>query len=225
MTVDNFLYLRATLTGLIIVLCVYLFFPNRRKVMLLHAATLLPVSLLAILHQDTYWKPTRLFGGSYGFEDLIFCFSVGSLTAFAAYLPIRNTIHFRLEDSRVLKRSFIMLLGTTALFLCCLLLQIDVMTTTILIQVVLVGTLQYFKRELILPGLYALVGYTAYYCCFILAFNTFYPGFLKLWDGPGLWAMKIGLIPLEEILWVSTFSCAWVFIIGYAYDITIETTE
>jgi hypothetical protein len=52
----------------------------------------IPCSLVALVHNDTYWPPVRLGRLSYGFEDLIFTYIAGVMIWMGVWWVLREEL-------------------------------------------------------------------------------------------------------------------------------------
>jgi len=80
---------------------------------------------------------------------------------------------------------------------------------------------------LLRPGQFPLAAagtliYSGYYFIVLLVTSLWLPGFFSTWNGSELWSLSLLGIPLEEILWVTTFSACWPLLISYVCDVRIQ---
>lgn len=214
---DKYYFLSA-LIGFAIVLGVYFLFPQQRKMMFLSGLCLTPFSIFSIFHDQIYWNPKRIFDFPFGLEDIIFCFSVGSLVWFFASYPRRFVSSQKMDIRKFLKRiSFLIFIGACE-FIVLIKFGIDVMNATILIQIAFVIAAIFLCTKTWKPIFSAGIGYTIYYTLMLLLFFSIFPEFKNAWNGAYLWPLFIGVIPLQEIVWISTFSMAWTWILIFCAD-------
>ncbi|MEE4242752.1 MAG: lycopene cyclase domain-containing protein [Desulfopila sp.] len=214
----NLLYLKATLAGFVIVLAVAFFFPGMRRLMLLGGVALVPSSPLAVLHQQSYWSAERLFGWSYGIEDILFCFSIGSLSVFCGYVFKSSPLILQYTVPGIIKKSSFLLMLLGLLYFSAFLFGFDIMEATIAVQITLALTLISLDGR---HGKTAMLGallYTTYYAAFFILFSYFFPSFPDLWNGRDLWPLRLFSIPFEEIVWVFSFTYMWLNVIGFLFS-------
>ena len=217
----NHSYLAISFLGFGITLLFYRFSPGTRKMMALSGTAFIPFSLMSFLHEKTYWNPHRLNGMSWGVEDILFTFSVGSLVWFFAEKPFQLI----LSNDGSLKAFLSRLgaIGIPAVGGTFILTQIiGAMTATILGHCAVLAYLLKKKPYLLLLALSAILCYPLYYFCVLNIFSFWLdPNFSSLWNGTDIWGMYFLGIPLEEYLWVTSFSASWALLIAHATDTRI----
>jgi len=200
----------------------YLAVPRQRRMMFISGLVATPLCFAGILHEKIYWNPVRLFGGRLGIEDVLFCFSLGSLVWLAAVWPFRSRITNQLKPFLFLVRLILLCIMGGCLFGIFVNVGTKVMAANIYAQAALAVIL-----VLLRPGQFPLAAagtliYSGYYFIVLLVTSLWLPGFFSTWNGSELWSLSLLGIPLEEILWVTTFSACWPLLISYVCDVRIQ---
>ncbi len=211
-------YFFSSLIGLFIVILVYVFSPRKRQIMFVSGLTLSLLSPASIFHEGSYWNTKRLIGVGFGIEEIIFCFSVGSLIAFflANYVDLKN---FRFSLKVFLKKFSIILFLGCLLQLILFFFSIDIMSSTLITQITIFGLISYFNKYSMSLSLIIAGFYTIYYLLMLKFFYIIFPLWKNDWNGLYIWPFKIYKIPVEEIVWVLTFTLCWIAILLYSLDL------
>ncbi|HQL00856.1 MAG TPA: hypothetical protein PK090_08785 [Smithellaceae bacterium] len=222
---QNYPYLLSTLIGAAIVVAVYLLVSKERRIMLIGGAALVPFSFCAILHETSYWNAGRLGGFSWGIEDALFTFSVGSLTAAIGARVLQLDLPVRIQWQSAAKKFILLCFSATILIIMLTLAGMDIMFATIIAQIAVTALLTAANRHSWWrPSLASLI-YTSYYTVMLYIFFHRVGGFADLWNGPHLWPARIFGLPLEEIIWVFTFAWCWVLMLAFCLDTKISVKE
>ncbi len=136
---QNYPYLLSTLIGAAIVVAVYLLVSKERRIMLIGGAALVPFSFCAILHETSYWNAGRLGGFSWGIEDALFTFSVGSLTAAIGARVLQLDLPVRIQWQSAAKKFILLCFSATILIIMLTLAGMDIMFATIIAQIAVTG--------------------------------------------------------------------------------------
>lgn len=216
----SYLYFLINIIGLFLVLLVILFFRRQRLWMFLSGISLIPASVLSFLHEGLYWRPLRLNHGVWGIEDVVFCFSVGSLAWLLGILPYRSKavidFHWRTFFLRLILFSLVWAGGTLMVTP-----WLGIMPATICAQCAALVLLLRVRPVLLKAAVWAGVGYSLYYMFILFVFSFLQPGFFSLWNGTHLWGYRIGGLPIEEFLWVLTAAACWSVFMMFAVNIRI----
>jgi len=65
------------------------------------------------------------------------------------------------------------------------------------------------RSEIWIIAFCAMMGYTAYYLLFLWTASWYIPGFFSIWNGYVLSGIRLLGMPVEEVLWIVTFSGMW----------------
>lgn len=181
--------------------------------MLIGGLALVPFSLCSVLHEDAYWSARRLGGLAWGIEDILFTFSVGSLIAGIGARVFQLPAMDHLDRQSFLKKY--LFIGLTGMALAMLLTKagMDIMLATITTQIAMIVVLTLKDASISGRSLTTALVYTCYYTLMIAVFFFLFPNFETYWRGTDLWPVKVAGIPLEEIVWVFTFSWSWILIL------------
>ncbi|MFA5089360.1 MAG: carotenoid biosynthesis protein [Candidatus Omnitrophota bacterium] len=210
-------YFFINVAGLIVVLAVYLFARNDRRGMFLSGLTLVPASLLSFLHEKSYWNPLRLNTGGWGIEDVMFCFSFGSLVWFLGIRPVCRVFNFTFSFRTFFTRWMIF----SGLFIAAVRVFVvffSVMWATILAQCLALVVLLAFYPRFCRIALSAGILYSLYYWAVLHGFSFFARGFFSLWNGVDLCGLSFAGLPVEEFFWVISASACWPVFMAYGQD-------
>lgn len=216
-------YEYAYLAGDIIFFLIWIFLfwlrEDLRKKMLVMSLLIAPFGFTQFLYFRDYWKPTYPFGtilGSIGFEDILFCFFVGGITA-----VIYEEIFGIRYAKRHLKHYFYWMLGysiigTIAMFLGSIVFGLNSMHVSIVL-LLLIGILILISRHDLLKEAFfsGLLFSGLFFSFYLLFFNVVFDDLIHEW-----WLLKnisgilIWGVPLEEIAWGFSFG----FVAGPAYE-------
>jgi hypothetical protein len=212
-------YLASTVIGFIVVVAGYLITAQKRTFMLAGGLALVPFSLCSVLHENVYWSTRRLGGLSWGIEDLLFTFSVGSLVALVGALIFQGGLTDKVNWPLFFKRYLLISLLGAGIALLLTIPGVDIMLATIVTQAVLIAALLAAGRYSFGLSLAVALIYTVYYIVMMKIFFFLFPGFAAGWNGTHLWPFKIGALPLEEIVWVFTFAWSWILILLFSLNL------
>jgi len=211
-------YLGADLLGVPAVAVGYALAAGQRRMMAISGLLMVPSSWLAVIHEGEYWSPNRLGGWVVGVEDVICCFSLGSLVWLAAVWPFRQRLHLDLRAGRFCRRCLTVFVLGGVVLLVLWMAGLGAMTSAVTIQVFLIVLLLAMRSELWPISLCAAVGYAPYYLAILYIASQLFPGFTSMWGGYKLWGPRILGLPVDEAVWVATFAASWSLIIAYASD-------
>lgn len=160
---------------------------------------------LSVLHDGTYWTPTRLLGGPFGVEDAMFAWRFAVLAMVAAFWPWRHDQKRCPTDPRPGEVAILGLVGTLVFGLLTYAADRSVMTAFLAAQATVAGTLLIRRPDLWRPALRATTILSAIHAFHLAVAVTFVPGFAAMWQGSQpYWATLAG-IPVEEVVWAATF--------------------
>lgn len=214
MVTDVYLYLSFDAVHLAAAAILFAILPRERAMMLHSGVILIPLGLvLAPMVQGTYWVPQRVFGGTVGIEDVLFCIAFGMLSWGFTALFTGPLPRYRLLDRDVTRRALPLVLVAIAAYVLVLVLVLGASYGFAQIgSVVAVSAVTLARR----PDLarHAAIG--------ALSMSVYYVAMLAVWltllapQGADMWVNDNHIgpalmgIPVEEFLWVTFFGAAWV---------------
>jgi hypothetical protein len=181
----------------------------------LYLALLSPLSLL---HEVTYWNPTRLLGGGWGIEDVLFCFESGVLAWLGAAWPWASRLETRPVAGTIGRRWLACTAIAAALLAAAILAGMPAMPAFILVQTAFIAGLLVVRPEywrLVVTGLTI---FPLYYFAYLLLLIGGIPEFIQRWDGADLVGLRVFGLPLEEYLWVLSFTTSFPMAMAYLVD-------
>lgn len=214
-------YLIACLFGIPMVVLVFIFGRHQRQMMLISGLLLTIFSPHAILHNYSYWTPIRLFQLPYGIEDMICCFSLGSVLWYFSIFPFRDKIQYHFQTWVFIKRliPLLTILGVT--WFICWFSGTGPVTAAIMAQTVVLIIILYLMPSLRTFVINAIILYPPYYLFILFLTGWIIPGFFNIWDGTTLWGPRFCGLPLDEYIWIFTFAPFWVAITTYSSKVQI----
>jgi len=165
----------------------------------------------------SYWNPERLFGGDWGFEDVVFNAQMGVIAWTTGSLPWRRRLSTVLDPESVLRRT----MGLTLPMLAALLLArqagVSPMTASAtaaaLLLLLLVGAGQPWRLGL---GICAAIGYALTYLPALWVLFALRPEMPDAWaDGQPWTAPILAGLPAGELVWATL--CAAGHAVGFAW--------
>jgi hypothetical protein len=167
--------------------------------------TMVIAAPLSVLHDGTYWTPTRLLGGPFGVEDPMFAWRFALLAMVAALWPWRHDEIRCPTDPRVGEVAILALVGAIVFGLLTYAADRSVMPAFLAAQATVAVVLQIRHPDLRRPALRAATILSAIHALHLAVAVTFVPGFASMWQGSQpYWATFAG-IPIEEVVWAATF--------------------
>lgn len=215
---SHYPYLGACFVGLPIWAFVIITTGDRRGFALLVGLVLVPLSPLAIFHEDAFWAPKRLLSTSFGVEDALYLFLTGS---FVIAVAMRHPSYPILKTDRFPRAIVRMaMIGVAAAMLWWLISAIpaDPFTAAILTGLTTVGSLACCRPTAMIPSLVAGLGYCLYHSVNVWVALALWPDFLLAWSPQSPWSMPVFTIPLGEIAFAAIFGTGHAMVIAVAFD-------
>lgn len=216
--INTYPYLFAVLLGLPALLAGYVFAHHHRRMMALCGLFTVLFFPLAAIHQVDYWNPQRLGGWILGIEDVICCFSLGSLVWLAAVFPLRSNLSLDLQGPRFLKRTGGIIGVNIPIFLLLRLTDTGAVTRSIIVQFLVAFEVLLLRRALWPLALWAAIIYTPYYCLVLFSASWIFSDFFTIWNGYSLWGPRIFQMPIDEIVWVISYAVSFPLIVAFAAE-------
>ncbi len=220
--IEDYPYLYSQFIGLMVYLGLYLVFPKQRRIMILSSLLAAPTAILALVTNPFYWRPKLIVPMPVGIEDIIFDFINGG-TVWMASAGILTWIKPQIVHPVFSARRAILscVFGITAsgvLFLVGFR-SIDAPFIAMIVWLILMICI---RKE---NWLLVCIGAPAFTILYIFVFKTvmvFWPQFLSVWKGGGIWGWYFWEIPLGEIVWAALFGAVWPITIAYIFDMRFD---
>jgi hypothetical protein len=215
-------YLFANL-GVFAVLLAYLIRARRSAAARLAAASglvCLPCSLLAFLHEGSYWRPARVGGGAFGVEDPMFSFTMGALVWLAASrlsqspppLPVRAAA----------RRFLIWGLPAIPVLLCLWLAGTDPMTATVAAGAALLAALLIRRPRMWKLAAGGVCRFLPAYVLLVRIQFAVWPDYALAWNPESAWSYPIVGMPVGEIAWAIVFAAMWPVLVASAFSVSLD---
>lgn len=188
----------------------------RKKTILTSGLLLSVFSPIAYLHEHEYWNPQRLGGLPVGIEDLLFCFSIGSIIWYFTGTLLKADS----SGCSIRWKPFLAICtGGGIVFLLLGAHDQGIMTATVVSQTIVASGLLVIRPWLWKPVFAATAGFSLYYCGLLYIFSLILPGFWSMWNGWGVWGVTLWGMPIEEVLWAASFSASWSLVMAYTFGV------
>ncbi|MBZ0216088.1 MAG: lycopene cyclase domain-containing protein [Fimbriimonadaceae bacterium] len=216
-------YLFVVLLGLPPVMAGFALAVSQRKMMLVSALSFTIFSPLSVLHQDVYWSPSRIGQYSWGIEDVLCCFSIGSLIWLAAVGSRRHVTTTRIQWPHFLQK--IGIIGVIGVGLIIILNRFgaEIMVATIVVQIGLTLGILILRPDLWRIPVRVAAIYLPYYTLILTLGGFFSSTFYDMWNGPEILGPRILGLPIEEFLWACSLG-SFPLAMAYASNTKITTT-
>lgn len=218
--IETYPYLVANLFYIVFFALVLLCVSGQRRMMLLSGLLAAPFACCSVLFIPEYWNPVRIldFFFKTGPEDIIFSFINGGIAWLLAAWAVRKKLTINIRAGILLRRYA----AYSASFMAVgfLLRQggAGIMTATILSILLCSLLLLCLRPDLWVLPFAGLIGFTALYLVCVDILLGVFPEFLLQWNMENLWGVSLLGIPVEEILWASSFGFCWPLFIAHISD-------
>ena len=196
---------------------------NYRRLSLWSGLACLPCSILALLHNERYWNPTRLGNWPIGIEDLMFSFVTGTMVWLLAAWPYRRRLSNNILLSVCIRRA----LFTGLLFggICLLLWQSGIIG---LENTLIAGTLILLIFLLRKPALWPFAAsgvllFLPIYVFIVKIQFAIWPDYLLQWNLTGPLGSTFLGIPIGEMVYAVVFVAVWPTYIAFVCDVRAFT--
>jgi hypothetical protein len=218
---DSHFYLWSELSGLPILALALSYAGDLRRSAVIAGLLLTLFVSISVIHEGTYWRPQRLFGGPIGIEDVLFLFRFGALSWLGTFWLWRTQL--RLGSPALKSLRFVGLCTAAAAF--CAWLLSHVMGAMHVFIVVQAGLAAFLMTVRPLPARVVLSGlilFPSYYALHVLLLASLLPGFSAMWTGSQPYLATIMGIPLEEFLWTFSAGICFPFLLAVACNLELE---
>jgi len=211
-------YLAANLLGLLPLIAALLYMRRLRRTAIVCGIVLClycpPVSWL---YEGVYWSPARVFGGSWGLEDLMFCFHAGAISWLCALGPWPTEITMRWVQAagRLLIVTLFAIVGLVSL----LWLGAEVLAAFLVVQTASTTVLLIMRPSYLRFIVSAVPMFMAYYFVLLGVWRALMPDFMQMWTGTELGGSLLLGVPLEEYVWVASFCVGYPVTMAFALDV------
>ncbi len=195
---------------------------NYRRLSLWSGLACLPCSILALIHNESYWNPIRLGNWPIGIEDLVFTFAAGTMGWLLAAWPFRYRLSINIRLSLWVRRA-----GFTGMIfggLCLLLWQagINGLENTLLAGILILPVLLLRK-----PALWSLAGsgillYLPIYALIVKIQLLIWPDYIQQWTLIGPFGIIFLGVPVGELVYALVFAAVWPVYMAFVCDVYIE---
>lgn len=184
-----------------------------RKLIFLGALGAIPLAFIGFVFKEV-WKPVRVMEGFIGIEDIVFCFISGGLSMALVNWVIDYTgpslrIYFRWR--RMLLTAF----WGTGIMIFLFLMGIGNYLNSYLGMVLTVILLIALEGPLWKVFLAGSACFLIFYTIGLQLGFLFWPDLIRLWSVENMTGIRIGRVPLEELIWAFLFGGTWPMIVLY----------
>jgi hypothetical protein len=170
------------------------------------------------LYEGVYWAPPRVFGGSWGLEDAIFCFHAGAMSWLCAFAPWGSRFKFSPRVTVAARRLLVISVFATAALLVFLATGFTVLSAFLTTQTISTVIILSIRPEYLRVAVPGTILFMVYYFLLLGLWKLLMPGFMDMWSGTELAGGKVLGIPVEEYLWVLSFSTGFPITMAFALD-------
>jgi Lycopene cyclase len=216
-------YLLSELAGLPVVCLALAVARAERTLALACGASMVLCSPLSLLHEGHYWTPGRLFGGGWGIEDVLFCLRCGVLASIGMLWPWRHLIQMRPTSAVALRRWVGCTAVSGALLVSLMAAGFSVMLSFILAQAMLCAFIAGIRTDYLRLVLAGATIFPLYYFLHLHVLRLLLPGFMQMWNGTQLIDAHLLDVPIEEYLWVISFSACAPLVMAYVFNVQVAS--
>lgn len=221
----DYKYFYATLLGLL-PLCVALGLAGGlRRTATVAGIILALASPLSVLSERVYWTPTRVMGGGWGIEDVIFCFHTGAMSWLCAVWPWTHRLEIGRMNLAAARRLLAVCIAATAVLGSLLAAKVPIMFAFIVTQAVTAGVLLALHPSYWRLAVSGIVVFSAYYFFLLGMWSLLMPNFMTMWDGTQIIDAALLSVPLEEYLWVASISVGFPLTVAFTLGARVGTAS
>lgn len=211
-------YFIAVILAFIVWLSFFLFRKSTRKEMLVVGAVLTPFVILDILTTPTYWQPITAFNLPVGIEGFLFTFFITGIAA-----VIYETIfkkQYRLNKLQPLLSVAFIIPAIVTVF-AVYFLKLNIIYLFILGFTFMAFSQVIQRRDLFFNSVFSSVLFALVYIITFSLWLFISPESIAWWNTTELSPLKIGVVPLEEVL----FSLSMGLFVGPLYEYLTGSKE
>jgi hypothetical protein len=189
------------------------------RLSLLSGLVCIPYSILALLHNESYWKPVRLGGWPIGIEDLVFTFISGAMVWLLVARPYRRNLAMDhlLSLWGIRYISITLLFGGFGLFLGCA--GVKSLENTLITCTLALAGLLILRRTLWPLAVRGVVLFLPIYILIVQVQFSIWPDYLLQWNLNGPLGLTIMGIPVGEFAWAAVFAAVWPVYVAFVFDV------
>lgn len=180
---------------------------------------------VAWLYEDVYWAPKRVFGGSWGVEDVLFCFNVGVMSWLCALGPWGKRIQFSPSLAVALRRLLLVSLFAVAVLASLIAYGVNIPLAFLLTQTISTAVLIILRPSYLQLMISGVPLFTAYYFVLLSLWRLVMPGFMDMWTGTELTGVHLLGVPLDEYLWVLSFCTGFPITMAFALEVRVTRSN
>ncbi len=191
------------------------------RLILLSGLLCAPGSITALIHNQTYWNPVRLFGGFFGIEDIMFTFIIGSLTWLVAAFPLRKRMIMEIHVLSWFKRSVfcgvLFFSGSALIWLT----GIKGLENTLISGILALLVLLVIYRRVWYMALFSVLIFVPVYYFIVRIQFLLWPEYLLQWNQTAELGKFFLDLPAGELLFAVLFSSTWVFYVMFVFRVRL----
>lgn len=181
----------------------------------------LPLVFTFLIFEGSYWHPIRFGGWSFGIEDLLCLFYLGSLSSSAAFLPFLKQVSADLVISRILKRGLFWGCTGLSIFLILWMSAMDPHTSVLMSYFTVLVLLLFQRHDLWPISLSGFLIVGPAYGLWVKACLLIWPEFVLQWNLDAFWGAKIIGIPAGELAYGFTLGACYPLGVAYCCDVRL----
>jgi hypothetical protein len=197
---------------------------NFGRLSLLSGLVCMPCSVLALLHNESYWNPIRLGNGPIGIEDFVFTFVSGTMIWLLAAWPFRRRLLIESHLSTWARRSAF----CSLLFGClCTLLWfsgVKSLENTLLAGMLILFVILLLDHNLWPLAVSGVIFFVPVYLLIVKVQFSVWPDYLLYWNPHSALGITLIGIPMGELAHAIIFAAFWPVYIAYVFNIHLENS-
>jgi hypothetical protein len=191
------------------------------RLSLLSGLTCIPSSVLALLHNESYWNPVRLGGWPIGLEDVSFSFTVGAMAWLVSAFIYRRRLTMDHRWPPRIRRFLFSCVLFSGLCLCFWFAGVKSLANSLLAGVVSLTVVFYHAHNAWPLAATGIAFFTPIYILIEKIQFNIWPNFVLQWNPHDLLGNRIMGLPIGEIAWAVVFGVGWPFYIAYLYGVQL----
>jgi len=215
-------YFFADLLGLAVVLAGFIVAGNQRQAMVIGGLGLVPLTPLAVLHQEAYWSPVRLTALPVGIEDVMFLFQTGAMAWLMSVWVFRRKLRLNPRTLPFLRRYAALAGVAGALVLVFWILGIEIMTASLATLIIISLAALALRPSLWPPAAAGAVCHTAFYFALVRFCFWVWPDFVSYWNPAHPWFRLVLGVPVGELAFALVVGGAYPLCVGYELEAVLD---